>query len=142
MPVRLSTTVNKIASLPNSTNAALISEFYQYMKNNGASDSHTNNSLKTNMAFAKFLGPDLTFYDVKIKEQITAFLDTKIKSIEEDLHKKWITTLNDYLNDIKYFFGCFIITKRKQMMNTRKTGKWHRQIWETPTFARIKKKEH
>ena len=38
MPVRLSTTVSKIASLPNATNAALISEFYQYMKNNGASD--------------------------------------------------------------------------------------------------------
>jgi integrase/recombinase XerD len=88
MPVRLSTTVNKIASLPNSTNAALISEFYQYMKNNGASDSHTNNSLKTNMVFAKFLGPDLSFYDVKTKEQITAFLDTMIKTVQEDPDKK------------------------------------------------------
>ena len=52
MPVRLSTTVNKIASLPNSTNSALMNEFYQYMSNNGASKSHTNNSLKTNMTFA------------------------------------------------------------------------------------------
>ena len=85
MPVRLSITVSKIASLPNTTNAALISEFYQYMKNNGASESHTNNSLKTNMAFAKFLGRDLTFYDVKTKEQIIAFLDTKIKTVQEDL---------------------------------------------------------
>ena len=91
MPVRLpATTVSKIASLPNSTNAALMSEFYQYMKDNGASESHTNNSLN--------------FYDVKTKEQIIAFLDKKIKSVEEDLHKKWITTWNDYLNDIKYFF--------------------------------------
>lgn len=56
MPVRLpATTVSKIASLPNSTNAALMSEFYQYMKDNGASESHTNNSLKTNMSFAQFL---------------------------------------------------------------------------------------
>jgi hypothetical protein len=62
MPVRLSITVSKITSLPNSTNAALMTEFYHYMKNNGASESHTNNSLKTNMAFAKFLGPDVTFY--------------------------------------------------------------------------------
>jgi integrase/recombinase XerD len=84
MPVRLSTTVNKIASLPNSTNAALMTEFYHYMKNNGASESHTNNSLKTNMAFAKFLDPDVSFYDIQRKEQIIAFLDTKIKSIEED----------------------------------------------------------
>ena len=70
MPVRLSTTVSKIASLPNATNAALMNEFYYYMKNNGASESHTNNSLKTNMTYAKFLGPDVTFYDVKRKEDI------------------------------------------------------------------------
>jgi integrase/recombinase XerD len=61
MPVRLYTTVSKIASLRNSSNAVLMTEFYQYMKNNGASESHTNNSLKTNMAFAQFLGPAVTF---------------------------------------------------------------------------------
>jgi hypothetical protein len=54
MPVRLSTTVSKIASLSNSTNAALMTEFYHYMKNNGASESHTNNSLKTNMETLAF----------------------------------------------------------------------------------------
>ena len=85
MPVRLSTTVSKIVSLPNSTNAVLMSEFYQFMKNNGASESHTNNSLKTNMAFAQFLGPNVTFYDIKRKEEIIAFLDTKIKSVEKIL---------------------------------------------------------
>jgi hypothetical protein len=74
MPVKLTTTFKKIVDIPNSTNSTLLSEFYQYMKSNGASESHTNNnSLKTNMAFAQFLGPDLTFYDVKTKEQITAF---------------------------------------------------------------------
>jgi hypothetical protein len=40
---------------------------------NGASESHTNNSSKTNMAFAKFFGPEVTFYDVKRKEEIIAF---------------------------------------------------------------------
>jgi integrase/recombinase XerD len=64
MPVRLSTTVSKIASLPNTTNAALMSEFYQYMKDNIASESHTNNSLKNNMAFAKYLGSDVPFYGI------------------------------------------------------------------------------
>ena len=74
MPVRLfATTVSKIASLSNSINASLITEFYQYMKNNGASESHNDNSLKTNMAFAKFLGPNFSFYDVKRREEITAF---------------------------------------------------------------------
>jgi hypothetical protein len=82
--IKLSTTVSNISSLPNSTNAALISEFYQYMKNNGASECHTNNSLKTNMAFAKFLSPNVTFYDIERKKEIITFLDTKIKSIEKE----------------------------------------------------------
>ena len=73
MPVRLSTTISKISSLLNSNNASLITEFYHYMKNNGASESHTNNSLKTDMAFVKFLGPNFSFYDVKRREEITAF---------------------------------------------------------------------
>ena len=40
MPVKLSnTTVSKITSLPKSTDAALITESYQYMKNNTESES-------------------------------------------------------------------------------------------------------
>jgi integrase/recombinase XerD len=140
MPVRLSTTVSKIASLPNTTNAALISEFYQYMKNNGASESHTNNSLKSNMAFAKFLGPDVTFYDIQRKEEIIAFLDTKIKSIEEDPDRKWITTWNDYLNDIKYFFRWLYNTKKKENEH-KETSEIDSSDWETPSFASIKKKK-
>jgi hypothetical protein len=46
MPVKLTTTVKKIASIPNSINSTLLNEFYQYMKSNGASDSHQNNNLK------------------------------------------------------------------------------------------------
>jgi hypothetical protein len=144
MPVRLSTTVSKIASLPNATNAALMSEFYQYMKNNGASESHTNNSLKTNMAFAKFLGPDVTFYDIQRKEKITAFLDTKIKSIEEDPDRKWITTWNDYLNDIKYFFRWLYNSKKKtenEYNEKEQIASSSASDWETPSFARIKKKK-
>ena len=39
-PVKLSnTTVSNITSLPESTDAALITESYQYMKNNNASES-------------------------------------------------------------------------------------------------------
>jgi hypothetical protein len=40
MPVKLSTTINKISSICNSTNAALIKDFYEFMKNNGASEKH------------------------------------------------------------------------------------------------------
>lgn len=56
MPVRLSTTVNKIStSLSYQSNASLLMELYQFMKENGLSESPMNNVLKTNTAFAKFL---------------------------------------------------------------------------------------
>ena len=117
MPVRLSTTVSKIASIPN----------------------HTNNTLKTNMAFAQFLGPDVTFYDVKRKEQITAFLDTKIKSIEEDPDRKWITTGNDYLNDIMYFFRWLYSNKKKTENEYKEKDEIASSSsdWETPPFATL-----
>ena len=65
-----------------------MTEFYQSMKINAASEGHTNNSLIINMIFAIFLGPDVTYYDIKRKEQIITFLDTKITSIEEDPDRK------------------------------------------------------
>jgi len=53
MPVKLSTTVSKIESMSNDINSNLITELYDYMKRNGLSDSHINNTLKTNMLFSK-----------------------------------------------------------------------------------------
>jgi hypothetical protein len=94
MPSKLSTTVNKIATIPNHTNSILITEFHKYMKTNGASERHQNNSLKMVIAFAFFIEKDVTFYDIKDKEQISSFLDTKIRSQEEDPDKRWITTWN------------------------------------------------
>ena len=70
----------KIMSMPNSLNSTLLSEFFQYMKSNGASESHQNNNLKALISFAYFLGPNVSFYDIKQKDMITSFLDTKITS--------------------------------------------------------------
>jgi integrase/recombinase XerD len=104
VPAKLSTTISKIATISNTTNSALVKKFCEYMKANGASERHQNNSLKMVIAFANFLGPDVTFYDIMRKDQITAFLDTEIKSLGEDPDKKWITTWNYYLIHIKLFF--------------------------------------
>jgi hypothetical protein len=67
MPVKLSTTIDKIQSLSNSVNSKLISELCEYMKKNGLSESHINNTLKTNMLFSEFLGCFL----LRCKEQRT-----------------------------------------------------------------------
>ena len=109
MPSRLSTTVSKINLFPNPENAALFFKFHEFMKENGVSERHQNNNLKAVVAYAtKFL--DLTqkpFKDVDSKEMVLSFLNTKIKTKEEDPEQKWITTYNDYLHRIKHFLGGF-----------------------------------
>jgi integrase/recombinase XerD len=69
---------------------------------NEASQRHQNNSLKAVIAFAKYLGPNCTFYDLYRPEQIIPFLDTKIKSEGEDPDRRWIATWNYYLVHIKH----------------------------------------
>jgi len=43
------------------------------MTENGSSEHHQNKNLKALIAFAHFIGPHVTFYDIQKKEQ---FLDT------------------------------------------------------------------
>jgi hypothetical protein len=74
------------------------------MKRNGTSKIYQNNKLKTIIAYCKFLGPSISLDQVNNKSQITSFLDTKIKTIELDPDKRLITTWNDYLGRVKYFF--------------------------------------
>jgi hypothetical protein len=93
MVAKLSTTINKIQSLPNSSNRKIINEFLIYMKGNGSSERHQNNNLNVIIEFSNFFDSDTTFYDINRKEQILSFLDTKIKDSEKDPEKKWITSL-------------------------------------------------
>jgi hypothetical protein len=104
MPTLLSTTVRHIYDwVPNSVNSKLIEDFHSYMKDNATSERHQNNNLKAIIAFAEFLRSDTTFYLVSTKDQVTKFLDTKIRSNSDDSEKRWITTWNDYLVRIKHF---------------------------------------
>jgi integrase/recombinase XerD len=136
MPVKLSTTISKIESLSNSVNSSLISELSECMKKNGLSESHINNTLKTNMLFSESLGAGVSFYDVKKKEQIINFLDSKMKNPELDPDKKWITTWNDYLGDIKYLFRWLYNYKLIELNQIKSASEW-----ETPSFVKIKKKK-
>jgi len=73
------------------------------VKKKGSSEHHQNNNLKVVMEFSNFLGRNSSFYDVKTKEQVLEFFNTKIKSYYEDPDKRWITTCNNYLNTIRLF---------------------------------------
>ena len=136
MPTKLTTTVSKIASIPNPVNSELIDDFYKYMTNNGASERHQNNNLKVVIAFARFLGKDVIFYTIQKKEQIIAFLDTKIKNIQQDPDKRWITTWNHYLHRIKHFIRWLYNYRDKKDEEERVA----QSEWVTPFFARSKEK--
>jgi len=105
MTAKLSTTVNQINTLvANEESRQLILRFFEFMKNIGTSERYQNNNLKAIIAYSKFLGPLISLDQVKCRIQITSFLDSKIKGVEQDPDKRWITTWNDYLGRIKYFF--------------------------------------
>jgi hypothetical protein len=105
VPVKLSTTISSIQTLPNENNGFFVCEFYKFIRFSGASDKDQNNNIKTIIAFGKFLEPIISFQTITKRDQIIAFLDTKIKDSQADPDKRWITTWNDYLSRIKYFFG-------------------------------------
>jgi integrase/recombinase XerD len=129
MPIRLSTTVQKIFSLSNKANSLLLSEFYEYMKSNGVSESHQNNNLKVLIAFAKHLGP-------------SNFLNTKLKSVEDDPDRKCLTTWNDYLGRLKCFFRWIYNCRKNSGNNDNKNLSTISQSeWETPIFVKIKEKK-
>jgi hypothetical protein len=85
---KLSTTINKIQLVPNLANREAISAFNAYLMSNDLSVHHVNNNLKASISFANYLGPETSFHDIKSKQQVLSFLDSKRKSADEDPEMK------------------------------------------------------
>jgi integrase/recombinase XerD len=137
MTVRLSTTINNIGrDVFNLENKQLIMQFYEFMKATGTSERYQNNNLKAIIGYSRYLGASNSLYSIKNKRQVISFLDTKIKGIEIDPDKRWITTWNDYLGRIKYFFRWLYNCKDKDFEEVPYSE------WETPEFVKIKKTTH
>jgi hypothetical protein len=81
MSIKISTLLSKVDSLSNKKNASIIMDFYRYMQDKGSSENHQINNLKVIIDFTRFLGPE-GFYSINNKEQITSFLNTKIKDAQ------------------------------------------------------------
>ncbi|MGI9011346.1 MAG: hypothetical protein ACR2F1_09195 [Nitrososphaeraceae archaeon] len=73
MVAKLSTTINKIQALSNSSNSKTLIEFLTYMNNNGSSERHQNNNLNVIIEFSNYFDSYTTFYDINKKEQILPF---------------------------------------------------------------------
>jgi hypothetical protein len=69
---------------------------------NELSVHHVNNNLKSSIAFANYLGPEVSFQDITNKQQVISFLDSKRKPADHDPEMRWITTWNHYLNRFYY----------------------------------------
>lgn len=138
MAMKLSTTLQHINTIPDKVNAQAVKEFYNYLKEIGTSENYQNQNLKQLIRFAKFLGKQKTFYDIKLKEEIVSFLNTKTKDITIDPDRKWITTWNDYLWRIKYFLRWF---HNYKMVKENGQEPKNTSDWVTPTYVSIKKKK-
>jgi integrase/recombinase XerD len=127
-----------IPTLQNQVNAGLINDWYSYMTEQGNSESYRKTNVKIAVYFAKSLRPELmTFWDIKKKEQITTFLNTKIKSKEEDPEETWITTWNDYCERLTTFFRWLYNVKLKEAEPEKILP---RKLWTTPEFCQIPEK--
>jgi hypothetical protein len=110
------------------------------MKDNTTSQRHQNNNLKAIITFTEFLGSDKTFYQVRSKDQITCFLDTKMKTDPLDPEKRWNTTWNDYLVRIKHFFRWLHNTKIKSAKGLKTQSIFSLNAeWETSHSVHIDK---
>jgi hypothetical protein len=78
------TTISKIGSMPNPTDATILRDFYEYLKANGTSENYQNQNLKAMIVFANFLGVNTNFFDIKNKQQVIAFLDIRIRNTDVD----------------------------------------------------------
>lgn len=53
MPTLLKTTLSEMQSIPNQENAAIIQDYYKYLRFRETSETHQNNTLKIVIEFAK-----------------------------------------------------------------------------------------
>src|SRR6188472_1984091 len=119
-------------------------DFYRYMRDKASSENHQINNLKVIMDFTRFLGSE-GLYNLCKREQITSFLNTKIKNSQQDPDKRWITTWNHYLNRIKLFFRWLYNYHRYQQKYTQSELHASEQLlsereWTTPDFVKIKQR--
>ena len=103
MSVKLENELKKNPNIKNEKNSQLILQYHKFSKVRNTSDIHRKNNLKITIKFAEYLAKQ-NFNDVKDRQVILEFLDRTRKNKEEDPEQRWITTWNDYLVRIKYFF--------------------------------------
>ncbi len=131
MPIKLETVLKKIPNIKNETNRQLLFQYHKFLIARDTSDTHQKHLLKIIIKYCEYIDQQ-AFYDVRSKDMILSFLDRTRKNKEEDPEQRWITTWNDYLVRIKYFF---------RWLHNFKNDFENIENWETPEFVKIKAKK-
>jgi integrase/recombinase XerD len=137
MPQKLETVLAKVGEISNTVSKEVLIEYYRYLISRDTSINYQKDNIKLMYMFAKFIGESITLLDVKNKETILAFLDTKRKNKEDDSEQKWITTWNDYLWRLKMFYRWLYNVK----IEDSPKDSYEISNWRTPYFVNINKKK-
>ncbi|HEX5186137.1 MAG TPA: hypothetical protein VFV86_04530 [Nitrososphaeraceae archaeon] len=129
MGITLKKVVENINALPNKQNSEIIMNYHNYLIEKDSSINSQIAYLKTIYYYAKYL-ENTNIIDVKQKNEIISYLNTKIKS--HDMEKKYLTTWNDYLLKLRTFY--------RWLYNSNDVG-IGQEFWTTPDFIKIKKKQ-
>ncbi len=90
MPQKLETVLKHVEEISNDVNRRLIKDYHRYLISRDTSTNYQKDNVKLIYMFAKFIGESKTLHNIRDNEIIVAFLNTKIKSKEEDPEEKWI----------------------------------------------------
>ena len=126
MPQKLETILNEIPNIKNIINRQLIEKFHKFLISRDTSINYQKDNINILVRYAKFLPESVDFYHIDKKDLILSFLDSKRKDKDQDPDQKWITTWNDYLWRLKYFFRWL------HNLETDPEG------WNTPDFVKGK----
>jgi hypothetical protein len=80
MPQKLETVLKHVEEISNNINRQLIKEYHIYLKFRDTGTNYQKDNINLIYMFAKFIGESKTFYDIKDRETIVAFLDTRRKN--------------------------------------------------------------
>lgn len=137
MPSSLASVKGWIKSIPNEENRRIVHKFVGFMESTDTSDNYRRGNLIVVIFFAKYL-ESKSIADVKQKNDIIGFLDTRRKETTVDPDRRWIRTWNDYLQRIKYFMRWLHNGAPVSIADSTTVSL---ADWQTPEFVRIKSRK-
>ena len=87
MPVKLSTTLDKIDKIENIQNRFLVKQYHKFMDSTCASERHQNNNLKVILSYVNYLGKDIFYLILKPVIQFFLFWTQRKKAKKKILIK-------------------------------------------------------